>query len=165
MLFAGPGVVEWVEAQLGAQYASNAVGIGWRRRGRFVAGLVFEGWNVANIFVHIAKLRGEPMPVDLIAAMFDYPFRQLGVKRISAMVADSNKQSKAFAKKLGGRLEGMMPEALPDGGTLCVFGLLRKDAEKWLTEPYRRRLGEFNGTGNQRSCRGYSRQAASTGCA
>lgn len=145
-LFSGPGVVEWVESQLQAEYAANAVGIGWRRRGRFVAGLVFEGYNGANIFVHIAKLRGEPMPVDLIAAMFDYPFRQLGLRRISAMIADSNKQSKRFAKKLGGRLEGMLPEALPDGGTLCVFGLLRKDAGKWLTEPYRRRLGEFNGS-------------------
>src|SRR3990167_11046547 len=99
MLFSGPGVVEWVESQLAAQYAANAVGIGWRRRGRFVAGLVFEGYNGANIFVHIAKLRGEPMPVDLIAAMFDYPFRQLGLRRMSAMIADRNKESKRFAKR------------------------------------------------------------------
>jgi len=150
MLTIGYGVVQWVEQQLGAVYATNAVGIGWRRRGRLVAGLVFEGYNRVNIFVHIAKLRGEPMPVELIAAMFDYPFRQLKVRRISALIANGNRQSKRFAKKLGGRLEGVMEDASEDGD-LCIFGLLRKDAEKWLTEPYRRRLEVFDGRSSQRN--------------
>ena len=149
MLTIGYGVVQWVEQQLGATYATNSTGIGWRRRGRLVAGLVFEGYNRVNIFVHIAKLRGEPMPVELIAAMFDYPFRQLKVRRISALIANGNRQSKRFAKKLGGRLEGVMEDASEDGD-LCIFGLLRKDAEKWLTEPYRRRLEVFDGRSSQR---------------
>lgn len=149
MLEIGPGIVEWAQEQLRAQYASNAVGIGWRRRGRLIAALVFEGFNGCNIFFHIVKIHGETMPVELIAAMFDYPFRQLGVRRISALISNSNKVSKAFARRLGGRLEGVLEDAVPDGD-LCVFGLLRKDAEKWLTEPYRRRLGESNGRANQR---------------
>lgn len=144
MLTIGYGVVQWVEHQLGAVYATNATGLGWRRRGRIVAGLAFEGYNGVNIFVHIAKLRGEPMPVELVAAMFDYPFRQLKLRRMSALVADRNEASKAFARKLGARLEGTMKEASPDGD-LCIFGLLRKDAEKWLAEPYRRRLEVFDG--------------------
>ena len=163
----GPGVVQWVETQLGAVYGNLAQGIGWEQNGHFVAGVVYEGYNGANIYVHIAKLRGVRLSPTFIAAMFDYPFRQLKVRRISATIADRNERSKEFARKLGGRLEGVLEDALPDGN-LCIFGLLRKDAEKWLTEPYRRRLEVADGRSSQRifriseRSRQQSRQAASS---
>ena len=165
MLFTGPGVVEWVERQLGAHYSELSRGIGWQQNGHFVAGVVYESYNGANIYVHIAKLRGVSLPPTFIAAMMDYPFNQLGLRRITAAIADKNTQSKDFAKRLGAKQEGRMREALPDGGTMVIFGLLRKDAEKWLTEPYRRRLGESNGNWRASSGGSRPRQAASTSSA
>lgn len=153
MLTLGRGVVQWVEQQLGASFGEHAQGIGWQRGGEIICGAVYEGYNGANVYVHIAKMHGVKFPAAFIAAFVDYPFNQLRVRRMSAMIPSINEPSQEFAQKLGATLEGRMPEAV-ENGDLLVFGLLRRDAAKWLSEPYQRRLGEFHGRSSNRDDRG-----------
>ena len=143
MLTSGTHVVEWMAKQLKCTFGV-CQGIGWMKDGEIVAGIVFDGYNQANIFVHIAKLRGERMPPTLIAAMFDYPFRQLQCKRLSAIISDRNEASMGFARKLGATVNGFLEDGAVDGN-LVIFGLLRKDANKWLTKSLQRRLGVEHG--------------------
>ena len=168
MLLVGPRIRQWVEEVQKAKFSPNAEAVGWGRLpDGIVCGAVFEGYNGANFFVHIAKLKGAQMPPAFIAAFLDYPFNQTGCRRITAAISERNLAAINFARKLGARQEGIMPEAHPDGSALLIFGLLRKDAAKWLTAGYQRHLGEKHGRSGQRfDCnrlqpRLESRQAAS----
>ena len=166
MLVIGPRVKEWVEEVQKAKFASNAHAIGWGSLHRgIICGVVYEGYNGANYWVHIAKMKGTKFPAAFIAAFVDYPFNQLGCRRISATIAESNSQAINFARKLGAAQEGRLPEATSNGEALLIFGLLRKDAAKWLSTSYQRHLGEFYGIVSRRVCRGYARQAASSASA
>lgn len=140
-LVLGGGVVEWTATILGITvYHDTTQGIGWARNGNIVMGAMFNNYNGASIHMHIAKLHGESFSPTFIAAIMDYPFRQLGVKRVTGLVAENNHVSRRFAQHLGARMEGVLQDALPDGN-LLVYGLLRKDANRWLTALYSQRLG------------------------
>jgi hypothetical protein len=159
----GNEVQAWVEKKLQGEFGP-AQAIGWKRKGVLIAGAVFEKHNGANVYMHIA-LDGTFIPPTFMAAIMDYPFNQLKVKRITGIIADSNEASKEFARHLGARLEGVMVDALPNGN-LCIYGLLRKDACRWLIEPLQRRLGAYRGHRSiQGSVRTELRQAESAAVA
>lgn len=140
-LVIGKGVAEWVCDQIGApKDVSMAEGIGWARGGNIVLGAMFSTYNGASIHMHIARIRGEPFTPTWVAAIMDYPFRQLGVKRITGLIAENNGPSRRFAEHLGAHQEGVLTDALPEGN-LVLYGLLKKDAQRWLTSPYSQRLG------------------------
>lgn len=136
----GNMVAQWVGAVLGHNFdLSVAQGIGWIRGGNIVAGAAFTDYNKAMINMHIAVTKGERMPPTFVAAIMDYPFVQLGVKRINGLIDESNEQSRRFAEHLGAVQECVLQDALPNGN-LVVYGLLKKHAQKWLTASYSRRL-------------------------
>ena len=140
MLTFGPEVVKWVEEQLDTKFGPTAQGIGDGR-----AAVVFDEYRSGvDIQMHIAKREGEILSPTLVAAMMHYPFEQLKVKRITGYIAENNLESQRFAKKLGARLEGVLKDALPEGN-LCIYGLLREDAGKWLSKPFKCRLGVVHG--------------------
>jgi len=101
-----------------------------------VAGVVFTGYAPPSILMHIAAERLSPA---FMAAIMDYAFRQLECKRITGLIDADNHRSRRFAEHLGGQLEGIMRDASPSGD-VAVYGLLRKDAARWLTSAYTRKL-------------------------
>jgi len=142
-LCVGDGVSQWVAEKLNAQAGFHgATGIGWMVDGKITAGAVFNNYNRASVHMHLA-IEGR-MPPTFVAAIMDYPFRQLGCKRITGLIAERNWASRRFAEHLGARIEGVLQDAL-ESGNLVVYGLLRNDACKWLTAPYSRRIGALNG--------------------
>ena len=62
--------------------------------------------------------------------MFDYPFNQLGVNRITGLVAKKNKEARRFDEHLGFKYEGNMRHALADDDML-IYGMLKREC-KWL---------------------------------
>ena len=135
----GNGVIQWVHSQLGSSApATDATGVGWMRSGEIIAGASFNNWNGANIYMHIAAKRFVP---TFVAAIMDYPFRQLECRRVTGMITEKNVQSRRFAEHLGARIEGVMQDAAINDN-IVVYGLLRKDALRWLTPAYRRRIGD-----------------------
>jgi len=93
-----------------------------------VAGAVFNGYSKPNILMHIAAERMTPA---FISALMDYAFRVADCKRITGLIRMSNEKSRRFAEHLGGKLEGVMKDAAPDGD-ICVYGLMKADGMKWI---------------------------------
>ena len=73
-------------------------------------------------------------------AIVRYAFEQLQCKRITGTILKSNKKSRRFAEQFGARLEGVMRDA-HEQGDVCIYGLLKKDAAKWM----RQELEKVNG--------------------
>lgn len=146
-LVTGKGVAEWVGAVIGNQFNLNSCeGIGWARGGEIIMGAAFTDFNGASINMHIALVKGERFTPTFVAAMLDYPFNQAGVKRITGLINENNRASRRFAEHLGAVQEGILRDAAQNGN-LVVYGLLKADAQKWLTASYSQRLraGGSNG--------------------
>lgn len=96
--------------------------IGLERDGRVVAGILFEDWNGASIFAHMA-IR-ERITRKFLWAVADYVFRQLGCRKMIAPVASTNTRMAKLAVHLGFVLEAIIADADPDGDTL-VFTMTK----------------------------------------
>lgn len=59
--------------------------------------------------------------------MFDYPFKELGKKRVTFVIHESNLRSAKLARGFGARLEGELRQAADDGATIELYGLLAND--------------------------------------
>lgn len=124
----GPWVCEraggtWIEGR------GTAIGL-MNRDGGLKAGVLYEDWNGANIVCHI---RGEEgwATKEYLRVIFDYPFRQLKVKRITVPVASVNDKAKAFVQRLGFTLEAVLTDAHPEGD-LMIFKMTPAEC-RWLT--------------------------------
>ncbi|MBX2825814.1 MAG: GNAT family N-acetyltransferase [Gammaproteobacteria bacterium] len=64
---------------------------------------------------------------DVITKILTYPFRQLGCRRITALVRKDNRKSRKMVQQIGFKQEGKLRAANPDGTDLFVYGLLPSD--------------------------------------
>lgn len=102
----------------------NALGL--VRGGHLVAGVIYNGYEGANVNIHVGAVQGSRwMTKEFLYATFDYPFNQLGRKRLSAYIRATNKRTIAFVKKLGFVYEGKLQDFYTDGGDMVIYGLLR----------------------------------------
>jgi RimJ/RimL family protein N-acetyltransferase len=67
---------------------------------------------------------------DFLWALFDYPFNQLGCKKVFGQVPESNKRALEIDLKLGFKVVARIKDVFPDGACL-VLALARKDC-RWL---------------------------------
>ena len=80
----------------------------------------------------VSAAEGKGLVTRACAAMIDYAFTDLGLRRLEIKVAESNSRSRAVAERLGFTLEGTARKAEPVKGRwedLLVFGLLRDEWE------------------------------------
>ena len=68
---------------------------------------------------------------DIFQQILNYPFGQLGCRRISAEIDLSNERAVRQAQKLGFKLEGRKRRMAPKGGDVGVFGLLHDECPFW----------------------------------
>lgn len=123
----------WVSDGVGATWVKDSgSAIGWLKNGELVAGVIYEQFNGANVFCHI---RGEGNWANrtFLRVIFDYPFNQLKVNRITACVGDSNLKSQALVEQMGFELECKLARAIPDGD-LLVYRMFRENC-KYLRKP------------------------------
>ena len=127
-LVVGKGVVEWVAAQT-SEFGNfgTEVGIGWLRGGQIVAGVAYANWNGPNVECHIASDGSRKwLTKQYLWTIFDYPFNQLGVDRITVCVGEGNTDSTRFVKHLGFILEAKLKGAHPTGD-LLIYRMDRQD--------------------------------------
>lgn len=97
-----------------------------------IAGVLYRNFNGANIEAHIAAQPGARwLTRSFLWAMFDYPFNQLGVRRITGLVPAKNLAARRFDEHLGFVVEATLKDALP-GDDLIVYRLRREDC-RWLS--------------------------------
>lgn len=129
----------WVAERVGMKryIPGSASAIGRVKDGKIVAGVLYEDYNGANVSCHIAGEGKNWLSRKFISIIFDYPFNQLKVKRITGIVQSTNIKAQHLDEHLGFEREFVMKDAHPDGD-LIVYKMTA-DKCRWLKDlPYER---------------------------
>jgi RimJ/RimL family protein N-acetyltransferase len=103
-------------------------GLGLERDGELVAGVLYEGFNHHNIWMHVAAEPGKKwLNKEFLRYCFHYPFVELGCKRVSGYVEASNADARKFDEHLGFRQEAVLQDAASDGGDVILYVMRRED--------------------------------------
>lgn len=124
----------WVCKRIGCKWVPDGGSvIGKLVDGKLVAGVIYQDFNGANIGAHIA---GEGNWADrvFLAVIFDYPFNQIGTKRITAPVCSTNTKSIDLLTKMGFNLEAKLHGATSKGD-LLLFSMFKNEC-KYLRGNY-----------------------------
>ena len=136
LIVTGPVVGNWVAARVNGQYfeaASQAIGI--EKDGKIIAGVIYENWNQVSIWCHIA-IEGR-LTKKYLWTIFDYPFKQIGAKKIIVPVSSSNEKSLRLVGKMGFVEEARIKDARPDGN--MVFLVMDRENCRFLEPRYEQR--------------------------
>ena len=98
---------------------------------KLLGGVILRDWNGASILMHVAGFAPNWLTRDFLWVIFDYPFNQLGCKKVLALVSASNLHAIEFDKKIGYREECRISDADPHGD-LVVLSMRREDC-RWLS--------------------------------
>ena len=109
----------------------DPVAIGVARGGAIVAVALFANHQGPNIEITFVTSTPRWASHEMIRGILSYPFVQLACKRVTAVTEACNTDARAFLERLGFCQEGTHPDAFPSGDGIS-YGLLRKDAERWL---------------------------------
>ena len=107
--------------------------LGLERNGELVAGVLYEGYNGVNVWMHV---RAEPhrwFNYEFLRYCFTYPFEELGCARVSGFVEASNERARRFDERLGFEPEAVLKGAARDGGDVILYVMWR-DKCRFLTE-------------------------------
>jgi hypothetical protein len=126
-----PYFVNWAYEQVGERLPVERK---WQKTIAQIDGLevlavvLYDCYNLVNIDMHIATNgRRDWLTKFFLWAAFDYPFNQLGVRRITAKPPSNYPAAIAFAKRVGFRQEGVLRCAAADGADVVVLGMLREE--------------------------------------
>ena len=139
MLVIGKEVVEWVAKRTGEfNCFGTDIGIGWEKNGLLVAGVAYANFNGVNVECHIASDGSKRwLTREYLETIFDYPFNQLRVNRITLCIGEGNSASRRFALHLGFELETTLEAAHPTGN-LLIYRMWKKDA-RWISQEFVKR--------------------------
>lgn len=118
LIVAGPAVVEWAAKRTNERGAWGlAVGIGQQRGGKLEAAAVYNGWNGADLCIHLV-IDGRLTPASVTECLWRYPFETVKARRLSAYIAESNARCRKLAEHAGFRLEARLQDAHRTGDML-----------------------------------------------
>jgi RimJ/RimL family protein N-acetyltransferase len=110
----------------------SAQAIGIVRGGDLIAGVLYYQYSCANIWAAVAaEPKSRWLNRTVLWALFDYPFRQLGVRRMTIAIDEDNLVSRRFCEGLGFEPETRLKAASP-GGDLLIYRMFA-DRCPWLT--------------------------------
>lgn len=96
--------------------------MGIERGGEIVAAALFNQFEGANVHVSIA---GGGWSKGFIEAVGEYVYGQLGCERITVTTGD--RAVVGYAKRLGGKVEGVMRSHFGPGKDATIVGILRDE--------------------------------------
>lgn len=115
-------VFAFVRARVPIFASEGMQAIGLAQDGNLIAGVVFEGFNGHNMWMHVAAQPGAKwLTRAYLQACFAYPFIQCGVSRVSGYVEASNTAAKKFDEHLGFTQEAVLKGAASDGGDAIIY--------------------------------------------
>jgi RimJ/RimL family protein N-acetyltransferase len=101
------------------------------RDGERLGGVVYSNYTGESIAMHSAAWAKRWVNRDMLYATFDYPFNQLGVKRIFGQVPEDNLHAQEFNLNVGFkticRVEGVFR-----GGIACLVMCMERDDCRFL---------------------------------
>lgn len=121
-------VYEFVNKYTPMNMVTGMKGLGLEEDGELIAGVLYEGFNGNNIWMHVAAVPGKRwMTREYLRYCFYYPFVECGVQRISGYVNASNTEARRFDEHLGFRQEARLSGAAPDGGDVIIYVMWREE--------------------------------------
>lgn len=118
-------------AQCGRGFAMVEMDEEHEDRGNIIAGVWFEGFNGANMNIHVAAVPNKRWcNRTYLSLCFHYAFVQCKAKRLTGFVAASNHAARRFDEHLGFRMEAVLKDGAPDGDMLVY--VMRKEDCRWL---------------------------------
>jgi len=88
--------------------------------GELMGGFIFTDYTGPSITVHMAGLKPCWMNRAILWVLFDYPFFQLGVKKMLAPVSSGNEVTLGIASRLGFREVARVPDVYKDGDLILI---------------------------------------------
>lgn len=124
-----PGrVFTFVQQYMPMNMVAGMKGLGLERDGELVAGVLYEGYNNHNVWMHVAaEPGGKWLNREFLRYVFYYPFVELGCKRVSGYVEASNKAARRFDEHLGFQQEAVLQGAASDGGDVILYVMRREN--------------------------------------
>lgn len=99
--------------------------------GNILAVVLFERYSGRDVHFHIAAVGKRWATRRFLHEIFAYAFGQLGCRRITALIPESNVASITFAHHAGASYEGRMRCMLECDEDLLIFGMLREEC-RWI---------------------------------
>lgn len=121
---------KWVAEKTDGEYREGGKAIGIVRDGNIVAGVLYDNFNGASVYAHIAVEHGAYIGKEFLHAIFDYPFNQLGANVIIGLVAQDNIRAQELDEHLGFTLKYILPEGHPSGG-LFHYAMYKTEC-RWI---------------------------------
>jgi len=101
----------------------NALGL--IKSGRLVAGVIYNDYSAMNCYMHISAEDGRKwLNKEFLFSAFDYPFNQLGLHRVTALIKAKNARAIEFVKRIGFEQEGFLRDFFAKDDAV-IFGMLR----------------------------------------
>lgn len=138
MIVTGQQVVDWAAAvaKHWNKYGHGAVGIGVARDGIIIGAAVFNNYTGADIHVHaVSNGKKSWLTREFLWFVHYYAFHQVGVRRITGFIWESNTSAVELAKRLGAELEARLSDAADDGDVL-IFKMTKNQC-KWLKRKHK----------------------------
>lgn len=110
----------------------NSECIGWEVDGKLKAGVWYEDMNATSVMAHIA-ITGR-IGRKFVHAIFDYPFNQMGCRKIICPIVENNVDSIKLCEKLGFKESARLKDIHPSGD--MIFYTLERENCKYLGERY-----------------------------
>jgi RimJ/RimL family protein N-acetyltransferase len=125
-------VLEWVAANvpvlMGRDPASAFAALGVVRHGKLVAGVVFHNYRPGvDMEVTIAASSPLWMLPNTLRRLFDYPFEQLKVPRLTCVIGKKNKRCRKMAEGIGWRLEGTSRKNYDGVQDAIIYGMFKNE--------------------------------------
>lgn len=99
---------------------------------RLLGAVAYDAFNARDCNMHVCIADHRFMSRRVLRAVFDYPFRQLKLERVSAQVMSNNDKSLEFVQRVGFVYEGA--KRLAGFDMQMLFGMLKHEC-RWVTEP------------------------------
>ena len=125
-------VWRFVHASTGVPLSSAMKALGLERDGRLVAGVLYDGWNGVNMWMHSAIEPGAYLGRAFPWYVFHYPFIELGCKRLTGLVEASNAEALRFNSRLGFKIEARLLGAASDDGDTLIMVMTPENC-RWLS--------------------------------
>lgn len=135
-------IASWVldNAGVGGCFLPGYKAIGAFEGETLLAAVIFDGFTAQDCNMHICVGDSRGVTRRSIRAVFDYPFRQLRLGRVSAQVMDDNEKSLEFVQRVGFVYEGA--KRMPGMKLQMLFGLLKTEC-RWCSDPVEHKFSQM----------------------
>ena len=106
------------------------------RDGRLLGGVMFNHYTRESMQIHVAGFDPHWGTRLMIYLAFDYPFNQLGVKRLFGMVPETNWRAQVINMKLGFKMVARIEGVFRHGDACVVMRMDREDCRLLGLKPF-----------------------------